>query len=93
MPLDGDSGFWKSVAGAISSAGVTMFGYHKYITGKIDTKADKEDIKRVLGHIEKLYGNAEQDRRTLHECVDKLSDQMHANHVELIKEVASKADR
>ena len=70
-----------------------MWGYHKYMVGNINKKADKEDVKRALDHIEKLYANAEQDRKMVHDCVDKLGDQIHANHVELIKEVAKKVDR
>ena len=70
-----------------------MFGYHKYMESKIAKKADLEEVKRCLGHIEKLYENAEQDRKTVHECVDKLGDQIHANHVEIIKELGRKADR
>lgn len=82
----------KIASGAGSVIGAAWGGM-VYLNGRFDKKADKDDVKRALSHIEKLYENAEQDRKTLHECVDKLGDQMHENHVELIREIAKKADR
>ena len=93
MPIDSDPGFWKWVAGSLATVGGSMFGYHKYMESKIAKKADADDLKRCLTHIEKLYENAEQDRRTVHECVDKLGDQIHANHVQVILALGNKADR
>jgi len=93
MPIDSDPSFWKWVSGGVLGAVSGGFGYHKYMESKIAKKADQEEVRRCLGHIEKLYENAEKDRRTVHECVDKLGDQIHSNHIEVIRELSGKVDR
>jgi Mg2+ and Co2+ transporter CorA len=74
MGVESDVGFWKWVAGTVASTFAGLFGYHKYMDGKISKKADKDDVDRSFKHIEKLYENAEQDRkltRDLHDSAMK----------------------
>ena len=93
MSLDSDPSFWKWLTGSIATGSAGLFGYHKFLIGKIDKKADAEDVKKNNEHIVKLYENAERDRQTLHECIDRISTQIHMNHVEVIRELGRKVDR
>jgi cell shape-determining protein MreC len=39
-----DPGFWQWLLGGIASVATGLFGYHKYIDGRFDQKADKKDV-------------------------------------------------
>lgn len=59
--------------GVCAAIGVPIGGawkYHQSLEEKFDKKANAEEVAKCLGHIEKLYQNAEKDRaltRDLHE--------------------------
>jgi hypothetical protein len=66
MSVEGDPGFWKWLATTITSTVVGIFGYHKYIEGKIEKKADRHVVNNQLqeikneqatqrGHIGKIF--------------------------------------
>lgn len=55
------------VIGALSAVGAPI----AWLYTQLGKKADKEDTKKCLEHIEKLYSNAEADRRQTRDLHDK----------------------
>jgi hypothetical protein len=54
MTIDTDPGFWKWLTGSLIAAGGSMFGYHKYLIGRIDKKADKEAVARLETEVTRV---------------------------------------
>lgn len=71
MSVDNDVSFWKWVAGGLVSLISGGFGFIKWHQGQMSRKADKDEMTRCLGHIEKLYENAEKDRALTRDLHDK----------------------
>jgi hypothetical protein len=46
-----DNEFLKWLLGGLASAGGALFGYHKYIDGKIAKKADKEHVNGEFAEV------------------------------------------
>ncbi len=73
----------KVMASAAAVVG-PLWGIHKWIDGRLDKKANKDDMKRCLEHIDRLYQNAEQDRAEtrsgFERITDKLTERMDENH-------------
>lgn len=74
MSVDNDVGFWKGLATAIVGAAGGLFGYHKYMEGKLDKKADKHAVNNAIqtmnseltlqrGHIAKLFDQARENEQ------------------------------
>jgi len=62
MPSHNDPSLWQWLAGGLASFGGGLFGYHKYMDGRLSRKADKEDIAEIKeelsiqrGHISKVF--------------------------------------
>jgi hypothetical protein len=72
MSVESDVGFWKWIAGGIVSAFGTLFGYHKFIDGKIAKKADKSVVEAGFRRVE-----TELERSR--DVQAKLFDQMREN--------------
>lgn len=55
-----------------------MFGYHKYLAGRFDKKADKEqvsqDFKAVKEDFDEIKGELRYQRDTQAKLFDKLDD-------------------
>ena len=87
MPLDTDPSFWKWLAGSIASAGGAVFGYHKYIEGKIAKKADKEHVNGEFsevrsemqlqrGHIAKLFDQARENEQRAQDRHERVMERL-----------------
>lgn len=81
---------WKWLAGGAASLASGGFAYHRYIDAKIGKKADKEEMTRALGHIEKLYENAEADRRLTRDLHDKAMERIQENQMQIVEIVSRK---
>lgn len=46
-----DNEFFKWLLGGIGSLGGALFGYHKYIDGKMSKKADKERVNEEFAEV------------------------------------------
>jgi Mg2+ and Co2+ transporter CorA len=71
MSVDDDASFWKWVAGGLVSAISGGFGFLKWHQAQMARKADAVDTANCLRHIERLYVNAEADRKLTRDLHDK----------------------
>ena len=55
MSVEADVSFWKWLTGGIASAAGGLFGYHKYIDGKIAKKADKDEVDKAFGEVREEF--------------------------------------
>ena len=60
---------------------------------EIKGKADSEDVKKALGHIEKLFDNAEQDRKIMRDFHDKAMEAQRGQYDNLVKMMAAEGGR
>lgn len=67
-----------TIMGSISAIAAAVVGAFKFnqakkeaLDAKFDSKADKEDVTKALTHIEKLYENAERDRKLMRDLHDE----------------------
>lgn len=95
MSVEQDPGFWKWVAGSLITLAGTVWGGFKYVDARFDRKADKHtvnnqinDLKnadtKCLGHIEKLFENAEADRKLTRDLHDAALKEVRDNQAKLI---------
>lgn len=73
----GDLSLVQTIIGWAASLGGAAWGVIKHIDGKLDNKADEEDVKSCLHHIEKLFDNAEKDRQRVSDQAIILKDDIH----------------
>jgi len=92
---------WSKVATVAASlaaalAGV-VWGDAKRRVEKIEsglaTKADKSEMERQRDHVERLFEKLDEQGRRFEDGFRDLSETMHAQHAELLREVAKKVDR
>lgn len=86
-----DPGFWSSIANWLWGIVLAMFGVGvKHVNGKADKSEVAEILKRIdksNEHIEKLYSNAEADRRFTRDLHDKAMDTIITNQREIMRAV------
>lgn len=61
-----------------------------WIHRRLDRKADREDVARCLGHIEKLYSNAEADRKLTRDLHDAAMLEISAGQKQIIDMLSRK---
>ena len=71
MPIDSDPSFWKWLSGGIVGTITGGFSYHKYLTSRLDKKADKEMVKENFAEIK---GELQYQRETQAKLFDKLDE-------------------
>jgi Mg2+ and Co2+ transporter CorA len=87
-----DADTWKWLLEHIWVPFVAVIGWiWKMSVGRLDRieaalemKADKSDVQKALGHIERLYSRAEEDRKTVRDLHDSAIAQMNKNHAEVL---------
>ena len=60
---------------------------HNWLNGKFEKKANKVEI---LEHIEKLYVNAEADRKLTRDLHDKAMERIQENQLQIIQAVTQR---
>lgn len=60
---------------------------------EIKGKADMDDVKRALAHVETLFANAEADRRFTRDLYDKSMETQRLQHAEVVRLITSERDR
>lgn len=78
---------WVPLVGLVAWVWKMSIGRLDRIEAALETKADKEDVRKALAHIEKLYSNAETDRKTVRDLHDKAVEQMNRNHAEVLNAI------
>lgn len=78
---------WVPFVAAVGWVIKMTFGRLDRIEAQLEMKADKADVQKALGHIEKLYSRAEEDRKTVRDLHDKAVDQMNRNHAEVLNAI------
>lgn len=69
---------------------VPIWGARTWLEKRFETKADKGDVEKSLKHIEKLYENAEEDRKLTRDLHDKAMERIQINQTQLIDILARK---
>lgn len=93
--IDNDPTFWKWLSGIILGVMSIPMGW---LFKKVTNAASKEELaeaikhsagseKRILGMIEKLFENAENDRRRVNDNLSKLHSNLHDMHIDLIDRI------
>ena len=59
---------------------------------ELKSKADAEDVKKALGHIETLFEKAEIDRERTHAEFAKINQRMTDTHIVLLNKIAELPD-
>lgn len=88
MSVDNDVGFWKWLAGGVVSAASGMFGYHKYIEGKIAKKADQKDVAEMergfkeefathRGYFAKVFDQMRENEQRAQDRHERLMDKIN----------------
>jgi len=77
-------GLIAKIGGVLAAAAAPIVWVHR----QLDSKADKTEVARCLGHIESLYKNAEIDRKLTRDLHDSAMKEIHENQTELIRIVA-----
>lgn len=85
MSVENDVGFWKWALGAVVAGVGGFFGYHKYLDSRFGKKADKDETARCVRHIEKLYENAEADRKMTRDLHDKAMEGVRDGQRQIIE--------
>lgn len=89
---------WLSAAWAwIAGIGGSLVAAWKYLEARLEKKADKTDVVELLkridktnDHVEKLYENAERDRRFTRDLHDKGMDTIVTNQREIMTMMRSR---
>lgn len=83
MSAHNDPTFWQWLAGGLASFGGGLFGYHKYMDGRLSRKADKEDIAEIKeelsiqrGHISKLFDQARENEQRAQDRHERLMERL-----------------
>jgi hypothetical protein len=81
-------GLLEKVLGAAAAIGVPIWGARTWLESRFAKKADKEAVTKenanCLRHIEKLYENAEEDRKLTRDLHDKAMERIQVNQTQLI---------
>jgi hypothetical protein len=80
-PAPDDFSLLAKVLGAAVAIVTPIWGFLKLWTGK----ADKSDTDKCLKHIEKLYENAEADRKLTRDLHDKAMESVSAGQRQIIE--------
>jgi hypothetical protein len=76
------------IVGAAAAVGGPIWAVHAYLEKRFSKKADKESCSQenanCLRHIEKLYENAEEDRKLTRDLHDKAMERIQHNQTQLV---------
>lgn len=75
------------VVAAISAVGAPI----AWLYTQLGKKADKEDVKKCLEHVEKLYSNAEADRKLTRDLHDAAMKEVREGQGKIIEILARRA--
>jgi uncharacterized protein involved in exopolysaccharide biosynthesis len=86
---------------ALAAVGAVLGTMASAIAAVVWNKADKavpksefmDFAKRTSDTMRDLFRNAEADRHTSRDLVSRMEERMADNHIEVLKELAKKADR
>jgi hypothetical protein len=87
MSVENDPGFWKWLAGGIASVGGTMFGYHKFIIGRIDKKADKGAMIEALDSVKTELGRLRDNDAKLFDQIRNSDQRAQDRHERLMEKL------
>lgn len=79
-----------SLLGKVVAAGAAVATPIVWLWKQLDKKADRDEVKKALDHIEKLYGNAEKDRAFTRDLHDKAMSEIRNNQTEIIRILAGR---
>lgn len=103
-----DTSIWKQLAAwawallvplgmAVRKRDLEKFDEHAgrldKLAESVNSKADKEEVARHRGHIEKLYERDGMTNDRVASGFAEIKDVISKNHVELLREISKKADR
>lgn len=72
MAVENDTSLWQWASGVVLSAVGTLFGYHKYIDGKLAKKADQTALDATSAEMREEF-------KTHRSYFAKVFDQMREN--------------
>ena len=87
---DPDSFSWiTKIAAGLAAIVSPVIWVHR----RLDKKADKAELTRCLDHIEKLYENAEVDRKLTRDLHDSAMHAIQENYHEIVKAVYTRMEK
>ena len=82
-------GLLEKLVAAATAIGVPIWGARTWLEKRFAKKADKEQVTsestNCLRHIERLYENAEEDRKQTRDLHDRAMEAIRINQSELIR--------
>lgn len=82
--------FVEKVIAAGASVAMSVWGARTWLESKFSKKADKADIEKCLNHCERLYQNAEADRKLTRDLHDKAMEKISENQRTIIGVLTNK---
>ena len=74
----------KIIAAATPTV-AAVWGARTWIDKRFEKKAEKSDVEKCLKHVEKLYENAEADRKLTRDLHDKAMEAVRGGQSEIIR--------
>lgn len=99
--MSDDPSFWSRVAEWVAGIAVVLIGLvwadnkrrMDLFELELAKKADKEELDRERNHIAELFRENDALRKDMNGGFQRITDLIHKVHIEVMSELAKKADR
>lgn len=81
---------WTIVCALVGVVWSMLTGRIKAIEARLESKADADDVQKALGHIEKLYANAERDRALTRDLHDKALEKIDSKTQQILDAIRAR---
>jgi hypothetical protein len=81
------------VMGAAAVILTPVYGASKWLDGRFEKKADKAEVDRHRDYFIKVFEKLEDHQKSDNEHFDRITNLMHSQHAEILKELGRKEDR
>lgn len=90
MSAHNDPSFWQWLVGGVTTAAGGLFGYHKYMDGRFDKKADKSEVSSEFKEVRDELGRQRDVQAKIFDHLRENEQRAQDRHEKLIEAVYSK---
>lgn len=84
---------FAQIVGVGIAVGTPVWGVYSWIHGRLDKKADKDEVERHRDYFVKVFDKLEEHQKSDNAQFQKVLETMNHHHAEVLRELGNKADR